>query len=366
MSKTNEIVARLEATGAMTAERYTHDQLLDGVKAFERAALREVFREGYSDSLRAYDLSAHFRDMASRYALCDTEVYGRLSWGLQRLSREISALVNGARGERYMARALGWLKCENEVLLNVELEYEGERCEYDAIVVTPTGIDIVESKFFNYRAEIDPDGFFHDLARSRERSYNVGEKMRAKEHVLFSVIESASPGTVSCSCVRSVLFVANNSALRQDRLGPVGLGNSGPVCPVVEDRLGLVDVCNSGQACPLIEGRRGVTLDRDARSAVVDAVENAKQTFLYEPPLDFDQLRSDIADFIVMTERTASRSGAAAERSIEVDSPVRGGSVVDRNGMVSEIARDAAAILLYVLGAGAAGYGIYRLTRWAA
>ena len=347
MSKTNEIVARLEATGAMTAERYTHDQLLDGVKAFERAALREVFREGYSDSLRAYDLSAHFRDMASRYALCDTEVYGRLSWRLQRLSREISALVNGARGERYMARALGWLKCENEVLLNVELEYEGERCEYDAIVVTPTGIDIVESKFFNYRAEIDPDGFFHDLARSRERSYNVGEKMRAKEHVLFSVIESASPGTVSRSCVRSVLFVANNSA-------------------VVEDRFGLVDVCNSGQVCPLIEGRRGVTLDRDARSAVVDAVENAKQTFLYEPPLDFDQLRSDIADFIVMTERTASRSGAAAERSIEVDSPVRGGSVVDRNGMVSEIARDAAAILLYVLGAGAAGYGIYRLTRWAA
>lgn len=347
MSKTNEIVARLEATGAMTAERYTHDQLLDGVKVFERAALREVFREGYSDSLRAYDLSAHFRDMASRYALCDTEVYGRLSWGLQRLSREISALVNGARGERYMARALGWLKCENEVLLNVELEYEGERCEYDAIVVTSTGIDIVESKFFNYRAEIDPDGFFHDRARSRERSYNVGEKMRAKEHVLFSVIESASPGTVSRSCVRSVLFVANNSA-------------------VVDDRFGLVDVCNSGQVCPLIEGRRGVTLDRDARSAVVDAVENAKQTFLYEPPLDFDQLRSDIADFIVMTERAASRSEAAEERSIEVDSPVRGGSVVDRNGMVLEIARDAAAILLYALGAGAAGYGIYRLTRWAA
>ena len=141
-----EIVGRLEAAGFMIEKAYTHDQLLDGVKGFEQAALREVFREGYSDSLRAYDLSAHFRDMASRYALCDTEVYGRLSWGLQRLSREISALVNGARGERYMARALGWLKCENEVLLNVELEYEGERCEYDAIVVTPAGIDIVSSR----------------------------------------------------------------------------------------------------------------------------------------------------------------------------------------------------------------------------
>lgn len=344
---TKEIVGRLEATGFMIEGAYTHDQLLDGMKGFERAALREVFRDEYSESLRAYDLSAHFRDMASKYALCDTEVYGRLSWGLHRLSREISSLVNGARGERYMARALGWLKCENEVLLNVELEHEGERCEYDAIVVTPSGIDIVESKFFNYHAEIDSDGFFHDRARSRERSYNAGEKMRAKEHVLFSVIEEASPGAVPRSCVRSILFVANNNA-------------------IVDDRFGLVDVCNSGQICPLIEGRRGEALDRDARSAVADVVEGARQTFLYEPPLDFDQLRSDVADFIVMTERAASRSEAASENAVEVDSLVRDGSVTDRDGMISEIAREAAAILLYALGAGAVRYGMYRLSRWAA
>lgn len=343
-----EIVGRLEAAGFMIEKAYTHDQLLDGVKGFEQAALREVFREGYSDSLRAYDLSAHFRDMASRYALCDTEVYGRLSWGLQRLSREISALVNGARGERYMARALGWLKCENEVLLNVELEYEGERCEYDAIVVTPAGIDIVESKFFNYHAEIDSDGFFHDRARSRERSYNVGEKMRAKEHVLFSVIEAASPGAVPRSCVRSVLFVANNNA-------------------VVEDRFGLVDVCNSGQICPLIEGRKGEFLDRDARSVVADAVEGARQTFLYESPLDFDQLRSDIADFIVMTERAAARSDEVAEEhAVEVEAPMTDASAPDLCEVISEVICDATVVILSVLGVGAAGYGLFRLSRRAA
>lgn len=343
-SKTNEIIERLEGTGFMTEKVYTHDHLLDGMKGFERAALREVFRDGYSESLRAYDLAAHFRDMASKYALCDNEVYGRLSSGLHRLSREISSLVNGARGERYMARALGWLKCENEVLLNVELEHEGERCEYDAIVITPSGIDIVESKFFNYHAEIDPDGFFHDRARSRERSYNVGEKMRAKEHVLFSVIEAASPGAVPRSCVRSVFFIANNNA-------------------VVEDRFGLVDVCNSGQICPLIEGRKGVSLDRDARSVVADAVEGARQIFLYEPPLDFDQLRSDIADFIVMTERAAVRSDAASEHAIEVDAPVKDASTLDLHGMIPGIVRDAAVILLSALGAGAAGYGLYRFSR---
>ncbi len=344
---TKEVIGRLEATGFMAEKAYTHDQLLDGMKGFERAALREVFRDGYSESLRAYDLAAHFRDMASKYALCDTEVYGRLSLGLHRLSREISSLVNGARGERYMARALGWLKCENEVLLNVELEHEGERCEYDAIVITPSGIDIVESKFFNYHAEIDSDGFFHDRARSRERSYNVGEKMRAKEHVLFSVIEAASPGTVPRSCVRSVLFVANNYA-------------------VVEDHFGLVDVCNSGQICPLIEGRKGEALDRDARLVVADAVEGARQTFLYEPPLDLDQLRSDIADFIVTIERASGRSDAAAQRAVEVDAPVTNGPAINRRERIPEIARDAAAVLLYALGAGAAGYGLYRVSRWAA
>lgn len=339
-----EIVGRLEAAGFMIEKAYTHDQLLDGMKGFERVALREVFRDGYSESLRAYDLASHFRDMASKYALCDTEVYGRLSWGLHRLSREISSQVNGARGERYMARALGWLKCENEVLLNVELECEGERCEYDAIVITPSGIDIVESKFFNYHAEIDSDGFFHDRARSRERSYNVGEKMRAKEHVLFSVIEASSPGAVPRSCVRSILFVANNNA-------------------VIEDHFGLVDVCNSGQICPLIEGRRGEALDRDTRSAVVNAVEDARRVFLYEPPLDFDQLRSDIADFIVMTERAAARSDAAMEHAVEVEAPVTDVSTFDLHGMIPGIIRDATVILLSALGAGAAGYGLYRFSR---
>lgn len=176
MSKTNEIIERLEATGFMTAKSYTHDQLLDGMKGFERVALREVFREGYSDSLRTYHLASHFRDVASQYALCDTEVYGRLSMELNQLIRAISSLVNGARGERYMSRALSWLKCENEILFNVELEYGGERCECDAIVITPAGIEIVESKFLNHNAVIDSDGFFHDWLRSRERSYNVGEK----------------------------------------------------------------------------------------------------------------------------------------------------------------------------------------------
>lgn len=347
MSKTDEIVNRLETTGAMTAKAYTHNQLLDGMKGFERAALREVFRDGYSESLRTYDLAAHFRDMASRYALCDTEVYGRLSLGLHHLSREISSLVNGARGERYMARALGWLKCENEVLLNVELEHEGERCEYDAIVITPSGIDIVESKFFNYCAEIDSDGFFHDRARSRERSYNVGEKMRAKEHVLFSVIEAAVPGTVPRSCVRSILFVANNNT-------------------VVEDRFGLVDVCNSGQISPLIESRKGEVLDRSVMSVATDAIKSARQTFLYEPPLDFAQLRSDIADFIVMTERAAARSKAASEFAVEVDASVTNRPVINRRERIPEIARNTAAILFYVLGAGAAGYGMHRLSRWAA
>lgn len=342
-----EIVGRLEAAGFMIEKAYTHDQLLDGLKGFERVALREVFRDEYSESLRAYDLASHFRDMASKYALCDTEVYGRLSLGLHRLSREISSLVNGARGERYMARALGWLKCENEVLLNVELEYEGERCEYDAIVVTPAGIDIVESKFFNYHAEIDSDGFFHDRARSRERSYNVGEKMRAKEHVLFNVIKAASPGIVPRSCIRSVLFVANNNA-------------------VVEDRFGLVDVCNSGQICPLIEGRRGEALDRDARSALVNAVEDVRRVFLYEPPLDFDQLRSDIADFIVMTERAAARSDAAMEHAVEVEAPVTDASALNLRGAIPGVVRDAAVVILSALGAGAAGYGLFRLSRRAA
>lgn len=297
-SRTSDIIARLEASGMMTSKGYTHEQLLDEMKGFERAALGEVFREGYSDSLRTYDLITHFRDMASQYGLDDTEVFGRLVWALQKLSGEIGALVNGARGEFYMARALRWLTCPNEVLLNVELEFEGERCEYDAIVISPSGINIVESKFCNHDAEIDEDGFFHDRNCTPDRCYNVGEKIRAKEHVLFNVLENASPGIIPRSCIRSVFFVANNRVK-------------------LDNRFGVVDVCNAGQICPLIESRDGEVLCQGARGSIAASIEWAAESFLYEPDIDFDQLRSDIADFIVMVERASARSEANEEKAVE-------------------------------------------------
>lgn len=344
MTETKEIIDRLETSGFMTTKCYTHDQLLDQMKGFEQAALREVFREGYSESLRAYDLASHFREMASQYALGDTEVYGRLAWALQRLSREISSLVNGARGERVMARSLGWLKCEHEILLNVELEYEGERCEYDALVFTPAGIDIVESKFCSHDAVIDGNGFLHERSRSSNRHYNVGEKMRAKEYVLFNTIDVASPGMVPRTCIRSILFVANN-------------GSS------MEDHFGLVDVCNSGQLCPLIESRQKTILDCDARDSAISAVEGARQTFTYEPAIDFDQLRSDIADFIVMTERAVTRNAVIKECADEVHELEAGNTNVAANSRIPEIIRDAAAVIGCALGVGAAWYEIARFAR---
>lgn len=342
MSDTNNIINRLEATGYMTKASYTHEQLLDELKGFEKVSLQEVYRASYSDCLRTYDLISHFRDMASQYALCDTEVYGRLIWSLQHLSKEISSLVNGARGERCMRRSLGWLTCEHEILLNVELEYEGERCEYDAIVLTPSGIDIVESKYLGHDAVIDKDGFLRSQIKSRDRFYNVGEKMRAKEHVLFKVIENAHPGAIPRSCIRSILLATNNNTR-------------------IEDNFNLIDVCNCGKICPLIENRKGPFLKGDYRAAIISAIEEARQVFLYEPAIDFDQLRSDMADFIVMVERASARSVSIEECSIEAGEPGGILSGAMRREPISEIVNDAISIALYAIGGGAICYGMSKL-----
>lgn len=63
------------------------------------------------------------------------------------------------------------------------------------------------------------------------------------------------------------------------------------------------------------------------------------------------------------TERATARSDAAMERAIEVDASMRRDHVIDWRGKIPEIARDAAGIVLCALGAGAAGYGLFRLTR---
>ena len=78
-------------------------------------------------------------------------------------SYNISAEFSGNAGEQKVFRALDNLGCQNSVLHNVELEFDGRRTEIDAIVFTNHAIFIIEIKNSKKNIFIDENGEFYRI-----------------------------------------------------------------------------------------------------------------------------------------------------------------------------------------------------------
>lgn len=279
-----QIVDQLESSGAMMEERYAARDLLEEYKAFERAALQMVFQESYSENMRVYDLREHLIQACSQYALDSNVTVRRLDETLRRLSRHTAALVNGARGESAIRRAVGWLRCNCEASFNVEIEMNEERDECDAVLVTGAGIFIVEAKWSTSDVIIDDIGFYRSQSHVPERPYNVAARLRSKEHVLWARLEQEAPGLVPRDAVRGILLMAN------DRIN-------------IDDRFGRISICRCGELPYFIEEADGCQVfDEALINEVSNAVGNISERFEYPPEIDFNQLRSDLAETVSAIE----------------------------------------------------------------
>ena len=295
MRTTCEIKQQLEQSGAMLKRVYARDELLPGYKAFEEAVLRQLFNKDYSDAMRMYDARQHLRQACSQYALADSEVIRRLDCTLVQFSKDMSALVNGARGEQAVRRSIECLRCEHAVIYNLETEYECTRIECDAVIVTPWGVVIVETKWGKHDTVIDEDGFMHNRGAAQSYAYNVGEKLRTKEYVVWHRLHEAIPGLVPYDRVRTALVMANNNTTCDNRFEKIKVFRCGTLPYAIEDL----------QANPCLTDEQ---VER-----VGKALESISCQHEYPSEIDFDQLRSDIAETINAIERASEQMERKAE-----------------------------------------------------
>lgn len=216
-------------------ETYSHAELLAAYKMAEQGWLKGVFREDYSAKLTTYDLLDHLACQADKYGFEDNDAYVSLRKGLRNFSFQYGALINGEKGERFARRALSWLKVPHETVENIVLDVDGQTNEYDQIIITPAGVFIIEVKFSTSDTIIDADGYLRGRSWKRCKSYNVGEHIRNKEHVLWQTLEGVSGGCLSRSRIHGVLLFSNNSTDVVDNFGKVEVLCCGNVNYYIEE-----------------------------------------------------------------------------------------------------------------------------------
>lgn len=172
---------------------YTNQEIIDKLVSLQEAMSRQVFAVSHAEHFAAKEIMVHFKGLADEYGLIENDVYRRFDQNMRRLGHTIGSLKKGAKGERRTRDGLRVMSFDHDVriLYNITLQSDGSKTEYDAIVLTPYGIFVVEAKNFSGAAYLSPKGVLHRESESSE-PYNLGERMNNKEFLLRNCLGNFS------------------------------------------------------------------------------------------------------------------------------------------------------------------------------
>ena len=190
----DQIKANLSGLGTKADEMYTNQQLVDVLKEFQSALAKGVFEKTHAENLRERDLVLHFEALAKEYGLDQTSTFLRLKSNLNELGYTIGSYIKGLNGERVARKSLKLLSLDKSVkiLYNVQLEDEDAEAEYDAIVITPYGLFVIEVKNWGPSVVITQDGIMKK-DDDREITYDLAGRMSIKQALLKEYIGDSFP-----------------------------------------------------------------------------------------------------------------------------------------------------------------------------
>lgn len=189
-NRVNEIISQITAFSKVT---YTKSELLPEELKLQKELVDLTFNAEHAENgdLRLWDVERHLRKMNDERGHVADDELARFIKGTKVISNNISAEFSGKAGEQKVFRALENLGCQNGVLRNVELEFDGRRTEIDAIVFTNYAIFIIEIKNSKKDIFIDADGEFYRTGHSMHHDCNIAEKMDERESMLRRALDRA-------------------------------------------------------------------------------------------------------------------------------------------------------------------------------
>lgn len=169
------------------------ENLLNELMLFQDELLKNVFSEDFIKTQ-----NSRIKDILKPLEQRNENVGGVASNELEMFRNDCFALNNkivseclGKKGENDAKKNFDYLKCENKVLNNIELEYRNHRTEIDSIVFTEKAIYIIEVKHTTNKTKINEQGELIIINDNHKKSYekSLNRKLREKEYVLRNVLK---------------------------------------------------------------------------------------------------------------------------------------------------------------------------------
>jgi len=230
-TRTKQILESLSGLGTTPTDLYTNQEIIDNLEALQSAMARGVFEKTHADHLRDKDIMIHFEALAKEYGLDQSATYLRFKANMQELGYEIGSLKKGLRGEQIARRALKLLSQDKSVriLYNLQLEDEDVQAEYDAIVLAPYGMFVIEVKNWSGSMSISPQGLLkHDFGS--RNTYDIPGRMSVKEALLREYLKDLFPDSY-----HSMLLLSSERIEIRDEYHKIPISYGGGISYEIKD-----------------------------------------------------------------------------------------------------------------------------------
>lgn len=224
-TRLSQIIESLNGLGTKPNTMYTNQEIIEHLKELQGAMARGIFEKTHAENLRDRDIMIHFEALAKEYSLDSTDTYMRFKTNMSELGYTIGSFINGMHGERIARRALKLLSYDKDIriLYNVQLEDKDAQAEYDAIVIAPYGLFVVEVKNWRVSMIISPNGL---LTRNDGSGiiYDLPGRMSIKEALLREHLQELFP-----SNYHNMLLLSNERAQVEDNYHQIPISCGGGI-----------------------------------------------------------------------------------------------------------------------------------------
>ena len=210
-NRVNSIKKAFEGVGPDNTTLYTNQEIVDLLMELQKFMIIGVYEKTHAEYMREKDLMIHFSTLAAEYGLKETETYKRFESNINELGYTIGSFIKGMKGEKIARRALKLISFDKNVkiLYNIALEDEDAQAEYDAIVITPYGLFVVEVKNWGTEMHIDENGILR--RNDQDIKYDLPGRMSVKEGLLREYLGDIFPDNY-----QGIVLFSNENAKVQD------------------------------------------------------------------------------------------------------------------------------------------------------
>lgn len=220
-----QIVKSLNGLGTNPSTLYTNQEIIEHLTELQGAMAQGVFEKTHAENLRDRDIMIHFESLAKEYALEKSDTYLRFKTNMSELGYTIGSFIKGMKGEKIAKRALKLLSCDKgvRILYNVQLEDEDAQAEYDAVVIAPYGLFVIEVKNWDASVTISSNGL---LTRNDDSGiiYDLSGRMSVKEALIREQLKELFP-----SNYHNMLLLSNERAKVEDNYHQISISCGGGI-----------------------------------------------------------------------------------------------------------------------------------------